>query len=155
GLSEDPELMTRTISRRAALSLALLAGTAAFAQQASDSGKGWRVLDSFEVGEGVYVRALKLEEKRNVMWVGTSSGVHEVDLKTLKPVNTFTRKEGLANEYVFSVGVDHQGNKWFGTNAGGVSRYKDGQWKTFFPMHGLADYWVYCFASQKDGTLWI
>jgi hypothetical protein len=36
-----------------------------------------------------------------------------------------------------------------------VSRYKDGKWKTFFPMHGLADYWVYCFASQKDGTLWI
>ena len=143
--------MTRTISRRAALSLALLAGTAAVAQPNGGSkpaGSGWRVLDSFEVGEGIYVRALKPEEKRNVMWVGTSSGVHEVDLKTLKPMSTFTRKEGLANEYVFSVGIDYQGNKWFGTNAGGVSRYNNGQWKTFFPMHGLADYWVYCFASQ-------
>jgi len=118
-------------------------------------GQAWRVLDSFNVGEGVYVRGLKVEPKRNVMWVGTSSGVHEVDLKTVKPVNTFTRKDGLANEYVFAIGIDHQDNKWFGTNAGGTSRYKDGQWKTFFPMHGLADYWVYCYASQKDGTLWI
>jgi ligand-binding sensor domain-containing protein len=125
------------------------------AQQAPKPGQAWRVLDSFEVGEGVYVRALTVEPKRNVIWVGTSSGVHEVDLKTIKPTKTFTRNDGLANEYVFAVGIDHQDNKWFGTNAGGTSRYKDGQWKTFFPMHGLADYWVYCYASQKDGTMWI
>ena len=47
------------------------------------------------------------------------------------------------------------GQKWFGTNAGGVSRYKDGQWKTYFPMHGLADYWIYSFAQQKNGDFWI
>lgn len=116
---------------------------------------GWRVIDSFEVGPTAYVRALTAEPARGAMWVGTSVGVHEVDLKSLKPRSTFTRKDGLANEYVFSVGIDHQGHKWFGTNAGGASRYKDGQWKTFFPMHGLADYWIYSFASQKDGTLWI
>src|SRR4029079_9799773 len=157
GVSEDPELMRTNLSRRVALTLALAAASTAFAQPGANgkpAAGAWRVLDSFEVGEGVYVRALKLEEKRNVMWVGTSSGVHEVDLKSLKPVNTFTRKEGLANEYVFSVGVDHAGNKWFGTNAGGVSRYNNGQWKTFFPMHGLADYWGYCFANPKDSTTW-
>ena len=148
------------------LSLALalaLAGGVAHAQPAKPAANpatkaaagAWRVVDSFEVGEGVYVRALKVERERGAIWVGTSSGVHEVDLKTHKPRNTFTRKEGLANEYVFAVGLDHQGNKWFGTNAGGVSRFRDGLWKTFFPMHGLADYWVYCFATQKDGTLWI
>jgi ligand-binding sensor domain-containing protein len=156
--------MTKTISRLALAIALAAAATASVAQQPAPAAPGatarpqagsWRVLDSFEVGEGVYVRSLKLEDKRSVMWVGTSSGVHEVDIKTLKPTSTFTRKDGLANEYVFAVGVDHQDNKWFGTNAGGVSRYKDGKWKTFFPMHGLADYWVYCFASQKDGTLWI
>jgi ligand-binding sensor domain-containing protein len=119
------------------------------------SGQHWKVLDTFEVGANVYVRALTLERERGVFWVGTSAGVHEVDLATLKPRNTFTRKEGLANEYVFAVGIDHKGYKWFGTNAGGASRYKDGEWKTFFPMHGLADYWIYAFTSQKDGTLWI
>src|SRR3569833_288988 len=40
-------------------------------------------------------------------------------------------------------------------NCAGVTRYRDGQWKTFFPMHGLADYWVYAFAEQPGGTMWI
>jgi ligand-binding sensor domain-containing protein len=151
--------LTTSVCRRSALALLLGACTAAALGQPAPAAKtapgAWRVLDRFDVGDNVYVRALTVERERGAMWVGTSSGVHEVDIKTLKPRNTFTRKEGLANEYVFSVGIDKQGNKWFGTNAGGVSRYKDGNWKTFFPMHGLADYWVYCFASQKDGTLWI
>ncbi|HET9978624.1 MAG TPA: regulator, partial [Burkholderiaceae bacterium] len=114
-----------------------------------------RVKDAFEVGPAVYVRALTVEPARGALWVGTSAGVHEVDLGTGKLRNTFTRKEGLANEYVFAVGLDRDGHKWFGTNAGGVSRYKDGQWKTFFPMHGLADYWIYAFAQQKSGDFWI
>lgn len=114
-----------------------------------------RVLESFEVGDSVYVRALTVEPERDAIWVGTSSGVHEIDLKTYTPRNTFTRADGLANEYVFAIGIDQQGYKWFGTNAGGVSRYKDGKWKTFFPTHGLADYWVYSFASEQDGDLWI
>jgi len=126
--------------------LAALLATPAFAQ---------KVKDVFEVGPSVYVRALTVEPARSALWVGTSAGVHEVDLASGKLRNTFTRKEGLANEYVFAVGVDRQGHKWFGTNAGGASRYKDGQWKTFFPMHGLADYWIYAFAQQKSGDFWI
>jgi len=114
-----------------------------------------RVTDVFEVGPRVYVRALCVEPARGALWVGTSAGVHEVALSDGKLRSTFTRKEGLANEYVFAVGIDRDGYKWFGTNAGGVSRYKDGKWKTFFPMHGLADYWVYSFAQQRNGDFWI
>jgi len=114
-----------------------------------------KVVDRFEVGNNVYVRALKYDPGRNSLWVGTSAGVHEVGMDDRQVRQTFTRKEGLANEYVFAVGIDHRGNKWFGTNSGGVSRYKDGDWKTYFPMHGLADYWVYAFDSQHDGTFWI
>jgi ligand-binding sensor domain-containing protein len=114
-----------------------------------------RIKDVYELGPSVYARALTVEPARGALWVGTSAGVHEVDLASGKLRNTFTRKEGLANEYVFAVGLDRDGYKWFGTNAGGVSRYKDGQWKTYFPMHGLADYWIYSFAQQKSGDFWI
>jgi len=114
-----------------------------------------RVVESFEVGPAVYVRALTVEKSANALWVGTSAGVHEVELATGKLRRTFTRDSGLANEYVFAVGIDSQGYKWFGTNAGGASRYKDGKWKTYFPMHGLADYWIYAFANDKKGDLWI
>lgn len=114
-----------------------------------------RVLETFQVGAGVYVRSLAVESSANSLWVGTSAGVHEIDLSSGKAKNTFTRAHGLANEYVFGIGVDSQGYKWFGTNAGGASRYKDGKWKTYFPMHGLADYWIYTFANDKQGNVWI
>ena len=116
---------------------------------------GPRVKDVYEVGPAVYVRALTVEPAQTALWVGTSAGVHEVDLGSGRLRKTFTRQEGLANEYVFAIGLDRAGNKWFGTNAGGVSRYKDGKWKTFFPMHGLADYWIYSFAQQNSGDFWI
>lgn len=113
------------------------------------------VLDVFNVGPSVYVRSLAIETDSNRLWVGTSLGVNEIDLDDHALVNTFTRDHGLANEYVFGIGIDREGYKWFGTNAGGMSRYKDGDWKTYFPMHGLADYWIYAFANADDGGLWI
>jgi len=114
-----------------------------------------RVLETFNVGQGVYVRSLNVEPERGALWVGTSAGVHEIDLATRELRNTFTRDDGLANEYVFAIGLDRDGYKWFGTNAGGVSRYRDGEWQVYFPMHGLADYWIYSFGEQADGSYWI
>lgn len=113
------------------------------------------VKEVFQVGESVYVRSLAVEPETNRLWVGTSVGVHEIDLSNQSVKNTFTRDHGLANEYVFAIGIDPDGYKWFGTNAGGMSRYKAGEWKTYFPMHGLADYWIYAFANDQDGGLWI
>ena len=114
-----------------------------------------RVLDSYLVGEQVYVRSLAVDVTNSSLWVGTSVGVLEIDLATQAMRNTFTRKDGLANEYVFAIHVDRHGYKWFGTNAGGVARYRKGQWQIYFPMHGLADYWVYAFAEHPHGPLWI
>lgn len=116
---------------------------------------GYRVVDTFNVGDNIYVRSMALERAKGSLWVGTSIGVIEVDVNTRNLRRTYTRNEGLANEYVFGMFVDQDNNKWFGTNGGGMSRYNDGQWKTYFPMHGLADYWVYSFTEQKDKTLWV
>ncbi len=115
----------------------------------------WHVIEAFEVGREIYVRSLALEADRNALWVGTSAGVHEVDLATQELRGTFTRADGLANEYVFAIFVDQNGNKWFGTNGGGASRYNNDEWQVLFPMHGLADYWVYSFGEQANGGLWI
>lgn len=149
---------SRFIRRLATLtaSAAFLTGIAMAApMEPEDPDGGIKVKEVFEVGPDVYVRALKIEEETDTLWVGTSAGVNEVELSSGRLRNSFSRKDGLANEYVFAIGIDQEGYKWFGTNAGGTSRYRDGQWKTYFPMHGLADYWVYAFANQKDGTVWI
>lgn len=139
----------------AAMFAALLVVLAPTAPAQPGPGAAPRVAETFEVGPATYVRALTVEPKRNALWVGTSSGVNEVDLTSGKLRTTFTRKDGLASEYVFAIGIDVEGYKWFGTNAGGASRYRDGRWKTYFPMHGLADYWIYAFANDQRGDLWI
>lgn len=117
--------------------------------------QSYRVLDVFDVGNNVYVRSMLVEADSKALWVGTSVGAHEIDLNNNNVRQTFTREQGLANEYVFAIGRDSEGGKWFGTNAGGASRYHEGQWRTYFPMHGLADYWVYSFANHPSGDLWI
>lgn len=146
-------MRTRPLTLLCALALSSLGIAHAAPSPASNAFP--RVIETFEVGKNVYARALTVEPKSNTIWVGTSAGVHEIDLATNKARNTFTRASGLANEYVFAIGIDKDGYKWFGTNAGGASRYRDGKWKTYFPMQGLADYWIYSFANQSDGTLWI
>ena len=127
----------------------------AAAPEKSLAGLDYRVIESFDVGDNVYVRSMSIDPEKNALWVGTSVGVLEVDIETRNMLNTFTRKDGLANEYVFSMFVDSKDRKWFGTNGDGITRYKDRDWKTYFPMHGLADYWIYSFAEQSNGTLWI
>ena len=116
---------------------------------------GYRAAETFNVGENVYVRSIATDPRTNSLWVGTSVGVIEVDLATRDMRNNFTRDNGMANEYVFSIFIDSRGEKWFGTNGGGVSRYDGAKWKTYFPMHGLADYWVYSFTEQRAGTMWV
>ena len=114
-----------------------------------------RVIETFQVGPTVYVRALAVEPARGALWVGTSAGLNEVDLASGKLRSTFTRRDGLASEQVFALAVDAQGSKWIGTGAGGASRYRDGSFKTYFPMHGLADYRVFSLASDARGAVWM
>ncbi len=114
-----------------------------------------RKVEFYGLGEQSYVRSLAVDAKQRTLWVGASNGVLEIDLASMDPRNRFTRKDGLANEYVFALGLAPDGAVWFGTNAGGASRLQEGKWRTFFPMHGLADYWVYAFAFDDRQRVWI
>lgn len=116
----------------------------------------YRVTETFNVGNNVFVRSLAFDKKAQSLWVGTSVGALEVNTLTGNVVNTYTRDNGLANEYVFASYSANNGDTWLGTNGGGVSRLtQSNQWQTYFPMHGLADYWVYSFAEQPDKAMWI
>ena len=60
------------------------------------------ILETFEVGKNVYVRSLTADSENNSLWVGTSVGVLEIDLASSEVQHSFTREDGLANEYVFA-----------------------------------------------------
>ena len=44
---------------------------------------------------------------------------------------TYTVANGLASNGVISIAIDAQGNKWFGTQGGGVSKFDGVQWTTY------------------------
>ncbi len=115
----------------------------------------YRVAETFNVGDNVFVRALAFNARNGHLIVGTSVGALEVDTRSGEVVQTYTRDNALANEYVFAAMVDSEGGLWLGTTGGGVSHKDARGWTTYFPFHGLADYWVYAFTEQADGRIWI
>ena len=108
--------------------------------------------DTFETGGGTYVRSLAVDGP--FLWVGTSLGVLKILRTSGVLLQTFTQQEGLKSPYIFTISASRDGSKWFGTNAGGLSRFHNEKWETFSPPE-LADSWVYQVAYQNDGVMWI
>ncbi len=108
--------------------------------------------DTFETGAGTYVRSLAIDGP--FLWVGTSLGVLKIQRTSGVLLQTYTQKDGLKSPYIFTISTSREGSKWFGTNAGGLSRFDNEKWQTFLPPE-LADSWVYQIAYQTDGVIWI
>ncbi|NQV52088.1 MAG: hypothetical protein HQ500_02845 [Flavobacteriales bacterium] len=49
---------------------------------------------------------------------------------------------------------DHQGNLWFGTIGGGVSKYDGQHFTTYTTNQGLGNNYVFSIAEDKDGNFW-
>jgi ligand-binding sensor domain-containing protein len=119
-----------------------------------------------------------LEDKTGNLWFGTGGGVcrydgncvddiinethlyqhNQHDLKKnkkdlVKSFTNFTEKEGLSNNFVFSILEDKTGNLWFGTY-GGVCRYDGKSFTNFTDKEGLANNYVLSILEDKTGNLW-
>lgn len=66
----------------------------------------------------------------------------------------FGTEQGLALSIITSGGMDKNGNLWFGTGGGGVSRYDGARFTTFTNKQGLAGNVVSCILPDKNGHLW-
>ena len=90
------------------------------------------------------------------MWFGTDGGVCRYDGRTF---HTFTTKDGLADNTVKAVLLDHSDNLWFGT-ADGVSKFAPGSgqseqtWTTFTTRDGLVYNDVQTVLQDRNGHLW-
>jgi len=89
----------------------------------------------------------------NTMWVGTGGGVCQSDLQG-NILQSFTKDNGLASNDIYSIAIDAQGNKWFGTDAG-VSKFDGTTWTNYTATaNGLAGNDVRSIAIDAQGNKW-
>jgi len=63
-------------------------------------------------------------------------------------------EEGLLNNTVADILEDRQGNLWFGTRGGGVSRYDGKTFTNYMPEHGLSGQYIFALTEDRSGNLW-
>ena len=92
-----------------------------------------------------------LQDREGNLWFATYlTGVSRYDGRTF---TTFTTKNGLPANSVWSMLQDSAGYIWFGTY-GGVSRYDGKRFTTFTANDGLASDAVLSILEDRPGNLW-
>jgi signal transduction histidine kinase/streptogramin lyase len=107
-----------------------------------------------------------LQDRKGDLWIGTWEGVSRADpLRLARPrsgqasgdlgpaFTTFTVRDGLTNNFVYSISQDRDGRLWFGTQ-GGACRYDGGTFLTFTHEDGLAPNAVISVLQDPRGHLW-
>jgi signal transduction histidine kinase len=67
---------------------------------------------------------------------------------------TFTERDGLAQNSVYSVHQSRDGTVWAGTVRGGVSSFKDGKFTTYTVTDGLVANTLTSIEEGSDGAMW-
>jgi signal transduction histidine kinase/ligand-binding sensor domain-containing protein len=90
------------------------------------------------------------------VWVGRQRGgiTHLRRSGDAFDAETFTERDGLAQNQVFAVHRARDGAVWAGTLSRGVSRLVDGAFTTFTAADGLASNTVAAVADTADGAVW-
>ncbi len=78
----------------------------------------------------------------------------EVESRGSPNFTTFTTGKGLALDAVACGFKDMNGNLWFGTYGGGVSKYDGHSFTTFSTSQGLANNTVFSITQDKKGNIW-
>ncbi|MCX7761424.1 MAG: hypothetical protein N2252_01155, partial [Candidatus Kryptonium sp.] len=107
---------------------------------------------SFTYGNDVYAIAFE----SNYVWVGTSGGLVRLDRTT--GAMTFYNKlnSGLPDNRVYSIAIDGQGNKWIGTDGGGLAMFDGSRWIVYNTTNsGLPSNYVWSITIDGQGNKWI
>ena len=93
---------------------------------------------------------------KNELWIGRQHGglTHLRFEDQRFTTETYTQKEGLAQDSVYVVHENRDGTVWAGTLSGGLSRWKNGSFKTYSIANGLGANSVSTILEGSNGTMW-
>lgn len=99
------------------------------------------------------IRAL-LRDRRGRLWVGTEGGglhVFEGDRR----VQTYTRRNGLADDQVYALAEDREGAVWVGCFNGTLQRITGEGIRSYGVAEGLPAAIIFTLHARPNGSLWI
>jgi|GEM_PF-1346373 Predicted periplasmic ligand-binding sensor domain len=68
--------------------------------------------------------------------------------------NVYIKAIFPSNSYITAIAIDSVGNKWFGTNSGGVLEFDGSVWSTYTTTNGLVSNNVFSITIDKSGNKW-
>jgi len=109
----------------------------------------------FTSEQKLWVQALFVDRDSR-LWTGASGGVFYRERDDAKWTAVYDQLKTPPAERVMVtvIGQDRNGDIWFG-GAGGISRYRNGQIKTFRVADGLPDSEVQAFLQTSSGEIWV
>ncbi len=88
-------------------------------------------------------------------WFGTDRGVaRHIGNETLDNWFSLRHRDGLVDNFVQSIAIDHQGRVWIGTK-GGVSIFENNSLRSITKDDGLTSNNVLCISVDKEGVVWL
>lgn len=91
------------------------------------------------------------------LWVGRQRGGITVLTKNgeLFAARTYSVKDGLAQNSVFAIHRNRNGDVWAGTVSAGASRLRNGVFKSYSTADGLPSNAINSIVESSDGTIWL
>lgn len=93
-----------------------------------------------------------VRESADVLWIGTSEGLHRWAGGQIKSWDT---RDGLLTPNVRTLLRDPDGTLWLGTLGGGLARMKDGRFFHYTTDHGLVDDVISQVIADDFGAIWL
>jgi ligand-binding sensor domain-containing protein/serine phosphatase RsbU (regulator of sigma subunit) len=94
------------------------------------------------------------KDSSGVIWVGNGAGVSEINVERAK-IKTITKLNGLCNGFITTIIQGKEGNMWFGSFEGGLSKYSNDLFVSISEKDGLANNSVMSIFKDKEDNMWI
>ena len=99
-----------------------------------------------------YVTSLAYDKKKGRLWIGTNEGVASCNLGG-EEWQRYVDKDGIPNNVIRDLAVDHEGALWVGTPSG-IARFNGEEWTTYTDKNGLNQNSVHSIKVEGN-AVWV